>query len=578
MSGAQPVVVFWFGWGIHVMVVLSFLVQVTLLLLADIRRRKDWPVLKVIIWTGYTLADMTAVYALGHMSVLCSAPEHHLMALWAPLLLVHLGGQDNITAYAIEDNQLWLRHLQTFVLQVVAAGYVLYASTVFSRPSLLRSATILMSVVGVLKYGERVWSLRGADKYASSSLSATSYKDFRAEREYRLSLAPKGGKKVDPPRDRIVIIAHSLLHVPKQMFKGPTRYVKNKSAKTYSGEYMLKVAEAQLSMMYDLLYTKAAVVHTVYGMCIRVISLPFTVAALLLFHAMRVRDSDGYRRADVIVTNLLLTGAVVLEAMSLVRSVFSMWTAALLAGTKWHELASAIASAERGVIWTVKMLMRSEAYWSGYMRKHNMFKVFFHTDYSTGSKLAKSIGREDWWDSMFYSRSTRVPAAIMDKVLELVSTAKYGEVGLMSRARGVNAVNRREEHELVALIKALNLELADSFLVWHIATNVYISWYNDQDTQGLHFKRESRQLSNYMFFLLAARPYMLPYPVTRHRYVQLCHDSVTHLRCCTAEKLRLAVSDQKVNLMKRCPLQPDTERSIIGFPSPVNNSSDNKAK
>ncbi|KAM0891645.1 hypothetical protein ACQ4PT_026265 [Festuca glaucescens] len=298
MSGAQPVVVFWYGWGIHVMVVLSFLVQVTLLLLVDIRRRKHWPVLNVIIWTGYTLADTTAVYALGHMSVLCSTPEHHLMALWAPLLLVHLGGQDNITAYAIEDNRLWLCHLQTFGLQVVAAGYVLYASTVFSRPSLLRLVTILMSVVGFLK-------------------------------------------------------------------------------------------------------------------------------------------------------------------------------------------------------------------------------------------------------------STRVPAAIMDKVLELVSTAKYGEVGLMSRAQGVNAVRRSKEQELVTLIKGLNPELADSILVWHIATNVYISWYIDQDTQGLHCMRESRQLSDYMLFLLAARPYMLPYPVTRHRYVQLCHDSVTHLRCCTAEKLPMAVMEQKVDLMKK---------------------------
>lgn len=121
MGGEQAIVVFWYGWGIHVTVGLSFLVQVMLLLLADIRRRKDWPVLNAIIWAGYTGADMVAVYALGHMSVLCRQPEHHLMALWAPLLLVHLGGQDSITAYAIEDNRLWLRHLLTFAVQVIGA-------------------------------------------------------------------------------------------------------------------------------------------------------------------------------------------------------------------------------------------------------------------------------------------------------------------------------------------------------------------------------------------------------------------------------------------------------------------------
>ncbi|TXG68676.1 hypothetical protein EZV62_003611 [Acer yangbiense] len=33
-----------------------------------------------------------------------------LTAFWAPFLLLHLGGPDSITAYALEDNELWLRH------------------------------------------------------------------------------------------------------------------------------------------------------------------------------------------------------------------------------------------------------------------------------------------------------------------------------------------------------------------------------------------------------------------------------------------------------------------------------------
>ena len=68
---------------------------------------------QAIIWSAYLLVDTTAIYALGHMSVNSSKwlPEHQLMAFWAPFLLLHLGGQDNITAYSIEDNRLWLRHL-----------------------------------------------------------------------------------------------------------------------------------------------------------------------------------------------------------------------------------------------------------------------------------------------------------------------------------------------------------------------------------------------------------------------------------------------------------------------------------
>nr|GEX40803.1 calcium uniporter protein [Tanacetum cinerariifolium] len=34
-----------------------------------------------------------------------------LLAFWAPFLLVHLGGPDTITAFALKDNDLWVRHL-----------------------------------------------------------------------------------------------------------------------------------------------------------------------------------------------------------------------------------------------------------------------------------------------------------------------------------------------------------------------------------------------------------------------------------------------------------------------------------
>lgn len=101
----------WKEWGLHFLVLLSFTLQVTLLVLAELRRRIDSGALRIFVWSAYVMADSIAIYAIGHLSVTSHAAEHQVMALWAPLLLVHLGGQDNITAYAIEDNRLWLRHL-----------------------------------------------------------------------------------------------------------------------------------------------------------------------------------------------------------------------------------------------------------------------------------------------------------------------------------------------------------------------------------------------------------------------------------------------------------------------------------
>lgn len=74
-------------------------------------------------------ADSVAMYTLGHMSLNSGLPEQQLVAFWAPFLLLHLGGQDTITAYAVEDNRLWMHDLQSFAVQVAAAGYVLYKSS-----------------------------------------------------------------------------------------------------------------------------------------------------------------------------------------------------------------------------------------------------------------------------------------------------------------------------------------------------------------------------------------------------------------------------------------------------------------
>jgi hypothetical protein len=144
----------WSGWEIQIMVLVSFALQVLLLSFAWMRRRSISAPLRILLWLTYLLAEYTTTYTLGHISMSCKEGEL-LMALWAQFLLVHLGGQDTITAYAMEDNQLWLRHLLTFSVQALGAAYVLYKNIGGSRGPLLVPA-VLMFLVGVLKNTERV--------------------------------------------------------------------------------------------------------------------------------------------------------------------------------------------------------------------------------------------------------------------------------------------------------------------------------------------------------------------------------------------------------------------------------------
>ena len=125
-SPMAGVVRLWNGWGLQILVLVSFMLQVFLLMFARMRRRNISIIPRTLLWLAYLLADYIAVYILGHMSFYGKSHGHQkLMAFWAPFLLVHLGGQDNITAYSIEDNKRWPRHLLSFVMQTVGVAYVL---------------------------------------------------------------------------------------------------------------------------------------------------------------------------------------------------------------------------------------------------------------------------------------------------------------------------------------------------------------------------------------------------------------------------------------------------------------------
>ncbi|WVZ79557.1 hypothetical protein U9M48_027122 [Paspalum notatum var. saurae] len=150
----------WDAWEIQCLILLSLSLQVFLYLTADLRRRSASRTLRMVLWLAYLSADTVAVFALGHLAVHAQGPGHELMFFWAPFVLVHLGGQDNITAFSKQDNELWPRHLLNLVTQAAVAGYVVSKS---SWPDArLRAAMVLMFLSGFLKYAGRTYCLYSA--------------------------------------------------------------------------------------------------------------------------------------------------------------------------------------------------------------------------------------------------------------------------------------------------------------------------------------------------------------------------------------------------------------------------------
>ena len=164
MSNILPAVLkkLWNAWNIRAVILVSLSLQTILILLAPLRKRTSQKLVFLFIWTSYVLADWAATFAIGHIfsgqsndsgpcdkedflafghsfsngknkshTCFCvdkedklSTNTDDLIAFWAPSLLVHLGGPDTITAFALEDNELWLRHLINFIVQLAVTVYV----------------------------------------------------------------------------------------------------------------------------------------------------------------------------------------------------------------------------------------------------------------------------------------------------------------------------------------------------------------------------------------------------------------------------------------------------------------------
>ncbi|KAG8064136.1 hypothetical protein GUJ93_ZPchr0004g38676 [Zizania palustris] len=156
-GGLNRLMGLWNQWTTQILVLLSLTLQVVLHVVAGVRRRemtRTTAVKRILLWLAYQLADTTAIYTVGHLSLSSAPREHKLVAFWAPFLLLHLGGPDSITAYALEDNKLWKRHAVTLAVQVLGVVYVLY-TYIAGNGMLIVLAAALMFLVGTAKYVER---------------------------------------------------------------------------------------------------------------------------------------------------------------------------------------------------------------------------------------------------------------------------------------------------------------------------------------------------------------------------------------------------------------------------------------
>jgi hypothetical protein len=114
-----------------------------------------------------------AIFILGSLTLHVDNKRHQLVVFWAPFLLLHLGGLDTITAFSMEDTELWKRHMLNLVSQVGMAIYVT-GKQWQHQDRHLHAPMVLMFISRTIKYAERTWALYRVGSWTGSVSSVAS--------------------------------------------------------------------------------------------------------------------------------------------------------------------------------------------------------------------------------------------------------------------------------------------------------------------------------------------------------------------------------------------------------------------
>ncbi|KAJ1270047.1 hypothetical protein BS78_06G024600 [Paspalum vaginatum] len=518
---------FWNRWAIQILMLFSLTLHVLLLPLAGIRRRRASMLLRIPLWLAYHLSDTVGIYAIGILSLSSAPRQNRLMPFWAPFLLLHRGGPDSIGAYSFHDNQIWLRHLQIYIVKVLAATYILY--NYLPRGDLfLVLAALLMWAVGSGKYAEKVVAIGGANM---SSIRNSLRKQPVARHHHHFHHWDQGFlKKTFDDEEAYLRRAHSMFHISKRAMvdswleKDPEHNILEmlKTLRKEDSKGMWAFTEMQLSLLYDILYTKAAVIHTWPGYFIRLASSLAIIASFLLFH-FSGKDSH---MVDVCITYILLVGAFLMEAASMLNAVGSTWAYAFLCTTRWTWLRYAALCTGR---WDrlrqlVKTIQgrgssnRSGRRWSGKMGQYSMLHFCSRRRRSRRplvGRIAMALGFEDLWIKEHYSATIDISYDLKQELFQYVQ--RLSEIGLnlqgvIRKSWGQEALEREDKdlYERIRKDRNLGVEFQEGVIIWHIGTDIFLakSSIEASDTAGL--VKSIRTLSNYLMFLLVVHPKMLP--------------------------------------------------------------------
>ncbi|KAK1577278.1 hypothetical protein Q3G72_020378 [Acer saccharum] len=524
----------WNLWEIRSLVLLSLSLQIILIVFGSRRKINNshsWIgiLLKVIVWCAYISADWVATFALSVMArnkadcgQVSSKATVSLQAFWAPFLLLHLGGPDTITAYSLEDNELWSRNLVRLIVEVAVAFYVFWSSNVLTLLS------IPVFITGIVKYGERTWVLwsssskRFKDSVGSSSDPDPCFDFFDKEAHSDCPMLKEGTKEKDRNLVQAYYSYKRLLYLFANQIIDESRYYNYEIINEKSAEDAFKLVAIELGLIYDVLYTKAAIVYSRIGISLHCICFVSSVSTLVIFSI--IIDMHSYSLIDITITYLLLAGAVLLEIYAFMVLSSSDWTRLWLIKfqvAKHRQISETLVDKFGKFSSCLHSCSTSKKRWSESMGQYNLTRSVSKEKQRTYLGLEKLSCTSKLLENYQYLTWKNVDIGLQERIFKYLQNIAYElpqkEVDSFRQLRDERLSKKGEcalNHYGFGHLLVGN-EFDQRIIIWHIVTDMC---YKDEANKLYHNCKISKWLSDYMLYLLLFRPSMLPKGIGEIRY------------------------------------------------------------
>ncbi|CAL5092301.1 unnamed protein product [Urochloa decumbens] len=542
--GLSSAMYWWDEWKLRILVLCSLCVQFFLFFSAFVRDLYVLRRLRVMVWIAYIGGDALAIYALATLfnrqkqQTAVDGGGNALEVIWAPVLLIHLGGQitiRSISAYSLEDNELWKRYAITLVSQVTVALYI-FCRWWSGEKRLLQAA--LASVPWPPPMCRRQvtrnpYHRDGGNYSAPAPLCLILPRESQVKRRWKMSLRWKKArhhvaneaKPSDDEAEQQKELRKDRYSVVKDICKMFLDLSPPYSVRLHCLKLLLRFDDKRthivlrdwIAFQYSSMYTRIRTSCTCLGLC-SLCLLPCLVLASLVLFAKSAKD--GYNKSDITVTYILFSAT---AAMDFSLHFFLLFLL-LQCLTRRNK--------------TIPQAPEVAYLWQDMVSQHNIMLFCARKKKPTTllMKLSAACSSflSDYINQHWYVRHE--PAAQQISVL-VREHAEYGwKVCILDPAtyrrfnnnlRGQETLKKHHLLDLEQLGWSINLPFDECVLLWHVATNLCSFHHTNTSSQGAMVpmsRRNSELISNYMIYLLLIYPEMLMPGTRQDLFMLACMD------------------------------------------------------